>query len=296
MARRWIDEGASELERELLAAGREVPEPPADAQAQVWAALQGQLGPGEGPEGGGSPGGESVGGGDVGGSGAGADALGTGASTGAASLTELAKLTLVTAALGTGVATVAIKAPDWLEKSSAPAVSSADDGRPSQPPRVALRPRPNTPPIALESKRDGTPMPAVPTGSTARAQSPAVDAPDVVPSAVAAFDTVPPPPFTAPAPATETPRLTRSQLAEERKLLQRARSQLAAGQPTHALSTLAQAARRFPRGTMGQEREALTIRALWAAGQTAQARSRAQAFVSRHPHSPHAVTLQPMLR
>jgi hypothetical protein len=85
-------------------------------------------------------------------------------------------------------------------------------------------------------------------------------------------------------------------LRAEAAILERARGALAAGDPSAALATLADAERAFPRGFLREEREALSIRALAAAGQRAAARTRAAAFAREFPASIQAAALADALR
>src|SRR6185369_14989622 len=60
---------------------------------------------------------------------------------------------------------------------------------------------------------------------------------------------------------------------------------LARGAPAEAIAALEQHARRFPAGQLEEEREALWIQALAAAGEAASARERAERFRRRFPDS-----------
>jgi hypothetical protein len=85
---------------------------------------------------------------------------------------------------------------------------------------------------------------------------------------------------------------TASQLREESLAVLEARAALRAGDAGRSLGLLQQAHVRFPRGALGQEREALTIEALARTGQTASARRRAEAFLRDHPQSPYVADLR----
>lgn len=52
-----------------------------------------------------------------------------------------------------------------------------------------------------------------------------------------------------------------------------------------ALKLASEHARKFPRGVLAEEREALRVRSLASAGQTAEARRAAAAFAERFPRS-----------
>ena len=99
----------------------------------------------------------------------------------------------------------------------------------------------------------------------------------------------------APTGASDTkakPGPTETQLREESLALLDARTALRAGQAGRALELLDQMRTRFPRGALGQEREALTIEALAKTGQAAAAERRADAFVRNHPHSPYVADVK----
>jgi hypothetical protein len=74
-------------------------------------------------------------------------------------------------------------------------------------------------------------------------------------------------------------------LAAERALLEIARTALARGQSARALEALQRHATEFPRGRLGEEREALSIQALLAAGRRDEARARAERFEKTFPRS-----------
>ena len=71
-----------------------------------------------------------------------------------------------------------------------------------------------------------------------------------------------------------------------------ARQALRANDAGKALHLLTQAQQRFRNGALVEEREALSIEAMARTGQSARASARAQAFVKRHPRSPHAADVQ----
>lgn len=81
-------------------------------------------------------------------------------------------------------------------------------------------------------------------------------------------------------------------LAEEGRLLAEAHRLVQSGQPQRALEVLRASQARYPRSVLAQEREVLTIEALYAGGSSGSARQRAEQFLKRHPKSPHAERLQ----
>lgn len=81
------------------------------------------------------------------------------------------------------------------------------------------------------------------------------------------------------APAGEEPQGEESSLAEEAGALGRAQAAIQGGRADAALEELAGYARRFPRGTLREEYEALRTIALCEAGRTREGRGEAQAFL-----------------
>lgn len=80
----------------------------------------------------------------------------------------------------------------------------------------------------------------------------------------------PPPPVQAPV-ATPSSRRPADRLAEEVAILSRAETELHAGRYAGALRVLEEHQRKFPRGTLSQERTAARIRALCGLGRTSEA-------------------------
>lgn len=76
-----------------------------------------------------------------------------------------------------------------------------------------------------------------------------------------------------------------SSLAAERQVLDRAREAFARGDHERTLSLIADHARAHPEGALREEREALAVRALAAAGKVDAARDRGARFVARYPQS-----------
>jgi hypothetical protein len=81
-------------------------------------------------------------------------------------------------------------------------------------------------------------------------------------------------------------------LHAESALILRAHQALRAGSCEAALEGLNEARIRFPMGALIEEREALGVRALACAGQTAEAGERARAFLHDHPTSPYVATVR----
>ncbi|MFO0695044.1 MAG: hypothetical protein U0230_15905 [Polyangiales bacterium] len=74
-------------------------------------------------------------------------------------------------------------------------------------------------------------------------------------------------------------------LAEERRLLEAARTELVRGRAGRALLFLEEHRQRFPSGRLAEERDAFVVRSVAASGQTEQARAEADAFRARYPRS-----------
>lgn len=118
---------------------------------------------------------------------------------------------------------------------------------------------------------------ALPLAASASAAAPATDAPTHVTGPASAA------PHVASSAAAGSDR--DADLAAERSLLERARTALGRGDANGAVEALGQHAARFPRGRLGEEREALWIQALVASGRTDESRARFERFRSRHPQS-----------
>jgi hypothetical protein len=87
----------------------------------------------------------------------------------------------------------------------------------------------------------------------------------------------------APKPDSATPSAAGTEESEV-QLLKGARDALGSN-PARALSLVERARSRFPKSTFGQEREFITISALYRLGRRAEAQSREQGFRSRYPKS-----------
>lgn len=119
-------------------------------------------------------------------------------------------------------------------------------------------------------------------------------APAAAPSPVVAPPVVPEAAPAEPAASLDKPRAPAagSTLAEEGKLLGKARQLVQAGRTHEALELLQSSAQRYPRSVLSQEREVLTIEALAASGAASVAKQRARRFLERYPASPYVDRLQ----
>lgn len=86
-----------------------------------------------------------------------------------------------------------------------------------------------------------------------------------------------------------------SALAQERALIDVARSALGRQRPASALAALERHAQRFPRGHLTQEREGLLVLAYARAGRMEQAQSAAEEFRRRYPRSLMLRTIETVL-
>lgn len=152
-------------------------------------------------------------------------------------------------------------APSTRSAPTAPS-TSPPHARPQATPHAPVSVPPPAPPPAVES----TAPPAV------------APAPDEAPA---------PAPDESPAPAAPVTS-TASRLAAEVALVDRARSRLAASDPRGALAALALYHQQFAAGDLAAEADAVAIEAWIALGDTARARSLADAFLSQFPRSPLA--------
>jgi hypothetical protein len=123
---------------------------------------------------------------------------------------------------------------------------------------------------------------------------PLVPAPPAVRASVPSIPPVQPP---EPVPSTRTQRPRRTitpqeSYAAELQLLQRAQSEYASHELANALVLLAEHGRRFPKGRLAEEREALRVRSLARAGRGDDARRALASFANRFPHSAFLPRLQ----
>jgi len=81
-------------------------------------------------------------------------------------------------------------------------------------------------------------------------------------------------------------------LSEQLRLIDAARSAVAAGNAAAASAALSSYRTRFPRGPFGQEAAVLRIQTLDLQGNHAQAAAQARSFLARHPNSPHVSVVQ----
>ncbi|MET0792143.1 MAG: outer membrane protein assembly factor BamD [Polyangiaceae bacterium] len=94
------------------------------------------------------------------------------------------------------------------------------------------------------------------------------------------------------APSASSSAESGSDLSEQLRLIDAARSAVAAGDAKSASSAISSYTSRFPRGAFGQEAAVLRIETLDLQGNHSQAASLARSFLARHPNSPHVNVVQ----
>jgi hypothetical protein len=232
----------------FLAPERRRPDPPADAQDEVFSRVGATLGwfggPGPGPGGSDPPGGAPPPAGQIGGGAVGAQAAGAVAK---GALAKTVVTLVVGGVIGSGVHEAYDRATDRrIERAKVAAVA---------PPTA---PAPPLPAPEIEAQPEPTAAPAV--------------------RAVHA------PPRAEQAARTEVRERDRN-LAAERALIEQARTALAREQDAAALAALERHARDFPQGVLEEERESLRVQAMVGLAQFDQARKMGARFHRRFPRS-----------
>ncbi len=125
-----------------------------------------------------------------------------------------------------------------------------------------------------------SPAPAPPAALSERAEPVEREA---APAPPASADTAPP----AVAPSVRAARPAASSIAAETELLQRAQTELAAGDADKALELLDQHQSEHATGALREERQAARVIALCRAGRGDEARVEARRFAAEFPRSPH---------
>jgi type IV secretory pathway VirB10-like protein len=142
------------------------------------------------------------------------------------------------------------------------------------------QPQSSAPLVAVASVRPSDPP----------ASKPAAGAP---PPEYAESSLVPPPPSP---PRLASRNANSASIDTESELMRRAHSAYAERNFGNALTLVSEHAKRFPRGVLSEEREALRVGSLSAAGRTAEARRAAAAFAQRFPRSVLLARIQAFAR
>jgi hypothetical protein len=253
---RLSSQGDPQIRTALEQARADLPGP--DALARLAARLP--LGPGPGPSGA-PPNGAAAGGG------------GAGAAGAASSAPMLSSIAIGAAAGVVASSLLWIADPDVLkppERPDAPAPALVASAEPPRPSVSASEPEIRAPVSAAPKK-----APAAPPAPPAAREQKVIASPA---EAVSTAGVDPGSSVSGAAPAGEN--------ETEASLLTRAQAQMGSN-PGGALSLADRHRALFPKGNMVQERELIAVSALVALGRTAEARSRAEAFIAAHPQSAH---------
>ncbi len=140
-------------------------------------------------------------------------------------------------------------------------------------------------PAAPTSMTSSQPKPSAVVATSAPIASTASATPSVVDTST----------VNAAAPSASAATLMQSRLREESELIARARTEVRAGYFAAALGTLDDTRTKFPNGVLAQEREALTIEALFKLGKRDEASRRFADFSRDNPGSPHTARLARIL-
>jgi TolA-binding protein len=92
-----------------------------------------------------------------------------------------------------------------------------------------------------------------------------------------------------------TPSDNEDTSSPESQMLETARAELSSGDAAAALTSLEHMRKRFPKGSLAQERELLRIEALKAKGQRTAAKTAARKFAKAHPNNPRLSELESLL-
>ncbi|MCB9590121.1 MAG: hypothetical protein H6718_32200 [Polyangiaceae bacterium] len=302
--RHWPDDGASDLEQELIELMREDgPEPPEGAQEQVFLALSAHLGLGAANVA------TSAGATQATGSAvaattktAGAATLATGGSVTTAAGGGVLKLLVVGLVLGGATAGVGhlVSSPGANSQSGGEEQRSVSGSQPTAPqaPTPQVKPRGN---VAASEPGGEAPAAGAPRGVAGRGSRSDRTGSAEIEGAASDLDVAPGPSVarfaeSEPLAAPSSEGTSASQLDAEREALAAARQALKAGNPSRSLALLTQLNQRYPKLKLSQEHEALSIRALAASGAKAQAVTRARRFVELYPNSPLTPGVREVLR
>ena len=215
--------------------------------------------------------------------------VGAGAAAGVGISGLAAKLLLSAALVGAvGAGTVTYTQHRAQETRASSQVASLEATKQSTASPLAQRPPSRVEaPVTELTAEVAPPVPPVPIEAlpAAHAPTPRIASPIVAPS-TPVIDA----PVTSPAPVEAPPKA--SSLAEEIALLQDAHAALQSESAARALGILDEHARRFPRGTLTEEREASRVSALCKLGRPDEARTQAADFLRDHPRSPQAAAVR----
>jgi TolA-binding protein len=155
----------------------------------------------------------------------------------------------------------------------------------SPPPALLAQPTPAAPLAELPAAPPAE-LPAEPPDATL--VPPAAQGERASPGVVDGRDAIAPSKRAKKSPVVESG----ADLSEQLRLIDAARSAVAAGNASAAAAALTSYRTRFPRGPFGQEAAVLQIETLDLQGNHAQAAAQARSFLARHPNSPHVSVVQ----
>jgi hypothetical protein len=282
--RRLLEDTAlSEAERRSLDAARAI-EPPPELASRVWTDLVMALGAA------GAAGSVAA---TVGRAGAPASAASASVSAGAGAKAAVLKALALGATVGaitTGGAVALTSHATPSEPASVPAAAIVTTHSPAKAHDIPTSPVEARIPGSVEPQAPNTDvaMPSRTVARTGTASESAPMAPGAAPpsgSSIASFDG-----------AGKLSNGAADTARAEARLVGVAREALREGDVARALSILEDAQRSFPNGILLQEREALSISALAAAGRRTEASARAGIFLRAFPNSPHAERVRAAVR
>jgi hypothetical protein len=298
LPKRWIEteSGSSPLERALLRPALDV-EVPEGAEQRIWGAIV-ALAPLS-----------AAGSAALGGAAAveGSAAAAATASAGAGATTAIAS-TGVKLGLGVIVKAFAIGAASGTLLVGGLHAMGPERSSTEEPQPAAVAPISAAAPAGDAHNRRPSRLPAaaVPSGTAPVPPPPAARYPELPhldppttehatgPGSVSTFPSLPSPAPGAAKSSGTSPSANdpSTRLGDEARVLRRAREALREGNLGAAFAALEVARTEFPRGALGEEREALTIELLAQSGQRDAARARAAGFLQRFPGSAHAASVR----
>lgn len=139
--------------------------------------------------------------------------------------------------------------------------------------------------FAARGSREAAPELRAQAPRFALASAVPASAPSAGLSPVRPAQSAPPPALSSVPSALSAPRPRLAGLAAERAILDVARTALARGEGAQSISASREHERRFPRGALAEEREAIYVQALVLGGDKAAARARAIRFRQEYPDS-----------
>lgn len=212
-------------------------------------------------------------------------AAGAGVASAKASAVVIAAKWIVLSGLLVGAATAAVFAAVRHEQPTVVAGASSLPVPAVRPSAAAVtgRPPPIEAPASAEPQAPVVSVEALPPAPTI---APRITTP-IVASSASSTEVSPEPALFAGQSSAAEPTV-----AEEIADLDRARKELAAGQPAKAVAILERHRARFPNGVMDEEASVLLIEALARAGEAERARSLGKAFLAARPASPLAARVR----